>query len=270
MGKHLTLLQYRGGSTLYGNLLRSPSYLKNNWDESFKKIGFSEVRAFPVINASEFPVEVDGKINAFAIAEKFSIKNIDWRIYHGDWWGQCNSSKIPGPYEDKSVMSWSIDSLSPIIKKSWKVLAIVRDGRNWIESTRKFKGGIEEKRQKSDPLDYFKYLCRAFRNRARIIVDCQRFWPSCYKIFKMENLVLDPENSLKEIEKFLQVEFDWETLTKNIASCKKEMRGPGKHPHSSFEDKNYFNRYKNWTKEETDFFCREGGIEQRLLGYSLE
>jgi hypothetical protein len=196
-------------------------------------------------------------------------EGVEWRVWHGDWWGQCRSSEVPGPYEVDTPASWRSDVMRPLIADGWKVVVVMRDGRNLIESIRRFRGGIEEQRQESDPHDYFTYLCKAFRNKARVILDARLRYQESFSIVKMEHLLVRPREALGGLEQFLGVKFEWDVVSHNIEFARTNISGPdgGDERHSSFSDNSFLDRSMGWSQEEAAEFDRIAGLEQRELGY---
>jgi hypothetical protein len=180
----------------------------------------------------------------------------------GNWWGEKRSADVPLPYQDPSPMKWSYQEVLPLNVDQH--ILLIRDGRNQIESTRRLKGGIEEKHQATDPEDYFVSLCKGFRNRARLALDCSYMIPN-YKVFKFEDLLADPIGTMSSIldccglqmnETFVSVL--WDELEKRRV-CKS---------HSSFDNNKKMNhRWEGWTDKEKRIFQEIAGKELIELGY---
>ena len=188
-----------------------------------------------------------------------------WHVHIGDWWGVARSDEVPEPYEVVTPVRFGPDELRALPGDDWKVVYIVRDGRNQIESLRNIPGGIEQDRHREDPRDYFEVLCKAFRNRARLAVDAYDQLDN-FMIFRFEDLVADPVLWMRGVydfvglpldEGFVQRAFD---LTVSSKAAKR---------HSSFQSRTGFNeRWHSWTDWEKETFYRIAGRELDELGYS--
>ena len=189
--------------------------------------------------------------------------NQAWITHIGDWWGQLPSNRIPMPYEDKTWTKWSKQDLQKL-PGDWNFVSLIRDGRNQIESLRNNKGGIEEKLNNQDSKDYFKVLCKAFRNRARLAIDCQEL--NNYTMFKFEDFISNPVSVMREM--FIAAD-----LSLNEEYCKSILKvvrqSDVEKAHSSFKDKSAVNqRWHNWSEEEILTFKEIAGKELEELGYS--
>lgn len=186
-----------------------------------------------------------------------------WCAHIGEWWGKKKSADIPEPYGlDTPAMLDYKYLLS--LGEDWKFVYIVRDGRNQIESMRKMKGGYEEALIKEDPKDRFLQLCKGFRNRAQVAIDCARQLPN-FRIFKFEDIVADPVSVFTEMFEWCEIPIDVEKVRRNH-----EASQTGIKTHSSFQDRSFDDRWKkNWTWTEASLFNQIAGPQLEGLGYKL-
>lgn len=184
-------------------------------------------------------------------------------VSHGDWWGPAKSTETPEPYEVECEPRYGPKEL--LAKgPEWRFIYICRDGRNQIESLRNIPGGIEQELNAKDPQDYFEVLCKGYRNRMRMALDCNKQIPS-FKIIRFEDLVSNPVGTMDRMyshlglyvnKNFVQQAWDY--------SIEKGMNKQ----HSSFQGKGKLHqRWESWTEEEQATFERIAGKELRELGY---
>lgn len=187
--------------------------------------------------------------------------NVSWTVHVGDWWGLVKSEDIPGPYDLACPSRWSYEELLRF-PKHLKYVSLVRDGRNQIESLRNFKGGVEERLNKENPEDYFRVLCKGFRNRSRIALDNQSKNKN-YRIFKYENLIQNPKLTCLNIFSFLGLTLDEARVEQNLGKMTKGVSGT----HSSFGGERNEQRWTKWTSDEKSVFKQIAGNELIELGY---
>ena len=147
---------------------------------------------------------------------------------------------------------------------NWKVIYIIRNGRNQIESLRNIPGGVEMERHNEDPEDYFEVLCKGFRNRARIALDCEAQL-SNFKMFRFEDLVSDPVYTIRMMYHHAGLVLD-EEFVRRAYQCTLDNNMIKQH--SSFGSaKNLHKRWVNWTEKEQAIFNKIAGKELEELGY---
>lgn len=258
--KAIVFLYYRAGSTFFESLTGKSwrlSQLKGDYSlatqqrqrliDPFQLPTIPEVPSFD----SGSPVRPTDSFSGPAV----------WMIHIGDWWGQLKSKDIPGPYDIDTPEKWGINDLLSLPGNDWKFISLVRDGRNQIESLRQMKGGIEEQRNNEDPEDYFKVLCKSYFNRASIISDCLVL-PN-YRMFRFEDLMSNPIETLDNMFEFLGLELDKEFCIQQL----KEVQS-FKTVHSSFGGLSKANqRWASWTTEEKEIFDEICSEVSKKLGY---
>lgn len=186
-----------------------------------------------------------------------------WWMAHGDWWGHATSSTVPGPYDLPCETRYGPDELKTY-EGDWKFIYITRDGRNQIESLLNLPGGFEPERFKEDPQDYFEVVCKAWRNRARMALDCQNQMDN-FKIFHFENFVANSVDTVADMLEFagltpdrVFIERAHQLLTE--ANMVKQ--------HSSFGSIDKVNqRWESWEDWQKDTFTEIAGNELTELGY---
>lgn len=187
-----------------------------------------------------------------------------WHTHMGDWWGDLPSFAIPEPYELETPVRYGPDELNNLPGKNWSFVHLLRDGRNQIESLRNIEGGIEQKKNKDNQIDYFKVLCKGYRNRSRMAINCINRVNN-FKIFKFENFIKNPVETLCEMfvyvglkpnKGFFQEAYNI-TIKQNVVK-----------QHSSFSSKKNLNRrWISWSPQEKDIFKNICGKELIELGY---
>ena len=260
-------LYYRAGSTLIECICGKPwriAQVQGNIEESNRL--YHEWRAsnqpflFPTIErcvSEDIAIPITETMSQYKDEEHFA-----YMTHIGDWWGDLRSDNIPLPYEGVTPNRWGPIEITATILDvtNWRFISLIRDGRNQIESLRKFKGGFEAQKMKEDPDDYFKVLCKGFRNRASIALDCQRLLFEQYKIFRFEDFIQDPIRITSDM-------FSFAGLTLNTSKISLPTSGE----HSSFgESSNYTDRWHSWTTQEKDIFKEIAGRELIALGYEKD
>lgn len=186
-----------------------------------------------------------------------------WHGHTGDWWGFAKSKDIPEPYELETPTRFGPNDLRKY-GPDWTFIQLVRDGRNQIESLRKLPAGIEEQLNKEDPEDYFKVLCKGYRNRSRMAIDCNSQLDN-FKLYYFEDFITDPVGQLKDMYTFAGLKLD-EDFVKNAFDYTKAKRSIEQH--SSFKtNKGMNNRWDSWTDKEKEIFYNIAGKELIEIGY---
>lgn len=286
MKKILFILNYRAGTNMLGaffgrkrvpfsaskitrNLVGGTDFINplidgdglargSNW------VGTNHSTFLPTIPAKICPCE-----NYYALdiektlATNPPFNHFAWHVQIGDWWGYSRGDTVPEPYEVSTPVRFGPDELLSLPGRDWKFVYILRDGRSQIESLRNIPGGIEQDRHREDPKDYFIVLSKAFRNRAQMVVDCQKRLPN-FRVIKFEEFVKDPLSVMENIYQFIELVPDMEFLrgTYELIKGKKEQ-------HSSFGGKgNIEDRWSSrWTDWEKNTFEKFAGSLNRQLGY---
>jgi len=181
----------------------------------------------------------------------------------GDWWGDVKShEEVPGPYDTSTFYRFGPDELSSL-PGDWRFLYLIRDGRNQIESMMNIVGGVEEQKSKQNKDDYFLVLCKGWRNRARLALDCQKRLQN-FRLFHFENLITEPMKTMKAVYSFLDLELDKDKVQKAWDFSVSQVRKS----HSSFCDNTKTNnRYSFWTDWQKEQFNNIAGKELIELGY---
>jgi hypothetical protein len=273
MVAHKTMfwMYYRAGSMMALHLLGSNSLWKNSSLEVYRK---SEENTWwlPAAPFTGFARHIhSGGIEEaihkadYILARGHQPASFVCTSRIGNWWGEKSADFVPLPYEDPSPMKWSYMEMQKLDVDSH--LLLIRDGRNQIESTRRLKGGIEEKWQTKDPEDYFVALCKGFRNRARLALDSQQVMGNL-SIIRFEDVLSDPVSVISNIVESFQLQPDVEFITALWEQL--EQRRVCKQ-HSSFQDNNRMNqRWHSWTPREVQIFAEIAGKELEELGYTWE
>jgi len=266
--KSLIFLHYRAGSTFFQHLSgHTPKSLRESLginSETDSAGYYWMTSSLPKILTRYTDC---GSITKLAV-ENHLTPNFCILTHIGNWWGQLPSREIPLPLESPSPMKWGLSELRPFFYEGWKFVNILRDGRNLIESTRFHRGGVEEELNKQDPGDYFKQLCMAFRNKARVALQTQLLLGrDVYRILKFEDMMEEPLKFMNDLYKFLyDLPADNVILKKKIA----QIRAP-KNNHSSFlgqtKIEDMKQRHMSWTEQEREMFREIAGKEQEELGY---
>ena len=263
MQRIIFFLYYRAGSTLFECLCNKPwrlAQVKGDYQEAF--------RLHKEWRDSGQPFYLP--TNPLCISEDVSMPFMDafnlykdkphyaYMMHVGDWWGQKCSNEIPEPFEDPTPQKWGPDELADLPElDTWKFIALVRDGRSQIESLRNMKGGIEEKRNNEDPVDYFKVLCKSFRNHARMLIESKKRFPNQMEIFHYVDLIKNP---IRTVEQMFSVA--------GLQLNKEQVVIPEGKTHSSFSSVSIIdNRFLNWTLTEQKIFNDIAGQELIELGY---
>ena len=186
-----------------------------------------------------------------------------WWMPHGDWWGDATGSTVPGPYDVPCETRYGPDELRKY-DGDWKFVYMIRDGRNQIESLLRFSGGFELRRFKEDPIDYFQVVCKAWRNRARMALDCKEQMDS-FRLVYFEEFVKDPVGTMCDMLEFSGLEPD--RLFIERANQLMQKRNTVKQ-HSSFGTLKGLNqRWESWEEWQKETFHEIAGQELEELGY---
>lgn len=277
--KAICFLHYRAGSTFFQHLIgHTPRFMREHLglpdtiDEKFF------LTTQPSNQVAGLHTDC-GSIER-VVKELNGTRTQNWCIctHIGDWWGELPSYDIPTPYGSPTPMKWSYIELSNPIYKDLKFINLIRSGKNTIESTRRTRGrrtGIsrqetyEERKNRENPRDYFKVLCKSWRNKVHIALDCQTMLTtSRYKIFSFEDLRLNPVETINKIYQFLfNLEADNATIVERIIQIDSIKKGKtGGNIHSSFiNDKEVNKRWKNWNEEELEIYEKICGRTEEML-----
>jgi hypothetical protein len=256
----LVFLNYRAGSTFWRFIT------KGRQDEKQKVPGIHERCYYlptlpeglcPCANYELVPIEQNRVENG----------PFCWFALVGDWWGQCSGNKVPSPYDPPECSTrWDANALAEL-SGDWKFIYLIRDGRNQAASFwNRREGTTEWKRRLKDPDDYFLFLCKSWRNRARVAIDNQRRIKD-YKIFKFEDFVSSPIETLSKMIEHLGYEPDKQRITESVEFATQSGRV---HKHSSFGNGSFNERWRGWTHVQKKTFMSIAELELRELGYSLE
>ena len=163
--------------------------------------------------------------------------------YLGDWWGQVSSLEdIPLVNEAVAPTRWWIPELSRF-NSGWKIFSLVRDPRGVIASTMERKTERAHPLRRSDPEAYLRLLCRAARNRLRVVLDCEREF-SNYHILRAEDLISSPVQVLQAFSSFAGLPFD-PSPVENCLRAEEESKASD--IHSSFTSaKGFSHRWWSW------------------------
>lgn len=267
MERIIFFLYYRAGSTFFESLLgkewrrlQSLGYIKEAADAWFTHDSTGKPFYLPTIPpcpSSDIAVSVFGRD-----ADPYS--QFAWTVHVGDWWGQLRSDDIPGPWDLYTTMRWGPDELRDLPDADWKFVSLIRDGRNQVESLYNFKGGIEEKLKNEDPIDYFRVLCKGFRNRARVALECEKQL-SNYAIFRSEDLFSDTIPTVERMFNWVGLNLDKTYVQDRLDFLNSQN---AQRIHSSFCDANFNCRWQGWPDWKRDTFQQIAGIELVELGYT--
>jgi len=193
------------------------------------------------------------------------IDQFSWYVHMGDWWGVTETHhQVPGPYDLETFSRFSHKELTALPGDDWKFIYMIRDGRNQIESLFNIPDGYEADRLKKDADDFFLVMCKGWRNRARLALDCQALLPN-YKLFKFENFIKDPVNILGEMLTFAGLELNTDLVSKSYKYLNEQSY---QSKHSSFAKNHDTNqRYHSWTDWQKEQFHDIAGKELIELGY---
>jgi hypothetical protein len=245
-------MNYRSGSTVLQKLLSDR-----------KKDEFGFLPTYPQKQC--LTVVVPNARIPKTIIELENTENFVIFTYIGNWWGNRSSSDVPEPYEDHSSMKWGINEIQNLHFDGWKFAYLIRDGRNYIESHRRLRGGVEEQFNNDNPKDYFIALCKGWRNRARVALDCANKFEN-YNIYKFEDLLKNPLGFVRNVNLYFN---DYKTDVRSIRKLTRQIKNNqiGK-KHSSFNNtENMHFRWRDWTKKEINLFKEITGKEMIELGY---
>jgi hypothetical protein len=252
-----------GGAPIVNPQVSEPGYAyTSNWS------GSKDSFWLPTVPEKTCPCEnllAEGQSIENSLSSSPPFNFFAWHTQIGDWWGQCKSKEVPAPYEVNTPVRYGPDEIRSLPGNDWKVIYLVRDGRNQIASLINIFGGIEEQRYLSEPKDYFEVLCKAFRNRARLAVDCQNQLDN-FKLFRFEDFIKNHQAIMKQMYNFAGLSINLKFIKAAYKlTISKEI---GKY-HSSFPSKSKFsNRWENWSQWEKDTFYSIAGKELFELGYS--
>ena len=273
MRRILFLLQYRGGSTLFQQLQSTKKYDNPEVRKRLVSLGFSNTLGFLPSPIDEgVAVEINGAVDSFGLTEQHNLDNISHRRWHGDWWGQGkNFHTIPNPYDINSPSSFSPSAVSEYVEKGWKIVALVRDPRNLVCSTYSFHGGLETHLRSKDGMGYFYYLCKAVRNKYRMVIDSSAAFPDDFLVCRFEDLLTNPLSEMKKVYTFINVPLDTEVIKDNHLSIQNNLKAKATREkqvlHSSFSDSNFNNRWKDFPEEWTSVGFEFLSPEALELGY---
>lgn len=165
---------------------------------------------------------------------------------------------------DRSVPEFaSLYSLEDVrsLPDDWKIVYLVRDGRDQIESywhmvyKSALHRGQKHKRYDNDNL---RYLCQIFKQRARRIIECSDSLEN-YTFYRFEDLIANPIEVSSSIISFLGFTPDIDSISKTVESII---------PNSSYSSVKKVTRRKDiWTDEQNDIFWSVAGDEALQLGY---
>jgi hypothetical protein len=244
-------LYYRAGSSLFHRLINSTSTS-------------SGLRYLPTVPKDIYRIKYLSGPDLDGAVESGQLTAVS--IHVGNWWGKFPDNKdIPGPLESPSPMKWSRKELGELLGK-WKFVSLIRDGRNHISSLINKEGSLESKLYQENSKDYFEMECIAFRNKARVALDCSK-WDN-YRIFRFENLVQDPVGTVMNIFSYLGLEGDRDYLSEIAGIFSKPAKA---NKHSSFSDDSKMHyRWHEWTSEQKKIFNEIAGKELIDLGYEKD
>jgi hypothetical protein len=135
---------------------------------------------------------------------------------------------------------------------SWKIVVLIRDGRNQIESWR------ESDKHKSES---FEEMCVGYNNRVSHINHMSENFDT--HIIKFEDLIKNTSGVVENMYNFLNLKITEEHIKYCNSVIKKDHFG-----HSSFgslDDIN--NRWKSWSKQELSTFKNISGKYFRMMNY---
>jgi hypothetical protein len=288
MRKILFILNYRSGTNLWlftngkkrVNFTASPQMseikggkplINPEVDECIPSVkGWSGSRNsffLPTKSPKVCPIEqalaVDGNIDK-VLSDPPPFDYFAWYTHMGDWWGEAKSKDVPEPYDVETPVRYGPSEIRNLPGEDWKVIHLIRDGRNQIESLLNIPGGYEEGKFKEDPNDYFEVLCKGFRNRSRMALDCLYSLPN-FRLFKFEDFMTSPVDILSRMYLFAGLKIDEAFVTNayNLTLKRKVYK-----QHSSFGSfKNIHSRWKEWSSRKKSVFKEIAGKELIELGY---
>lgn len=185
-----------------------------------------------------------------------------WHTTIGNWWGEVQShTEVPGPYDIDTPVKFGWNDLALLPGGNWKFIYLTRDGRNQLESLRNIPGGIEQEYHRKDPENYFQVLCKTYRNKARVALDCKKYLD--FKIVKFENMTQDCLGTMRDIYNFIGLPIDEEFVRQAY-----ELTLSRREQHSSFKTKDWNDRWKShWSSWEIEKFKEIAGKELDEMGY---
>ncbi len=200
--------------------------------------------------------------------QKKTNHSIFWHTYIGDWWGTVfSSAEVPEPYTGQTITRFGKKELNSL-PGNWTFIYQIRDPRNHIHSWRNTIGEKASSFQQTAPADYFRYLCKAFRNRYRIAIDNNKVLQNFY-LTKFEDLVDSPQETVHKIMSLCGVKSD---LKKLEACIEWNRKAKIETLHSTFREKEKMNKnyWIYWTQKEKDIFKEIAGKELIELGYEKD
>lgn len=190
-----------------------------------------------------------------------------WYTYIWNWWGEVNAAKeVPDPYIGECPWRWGKNELLSLPGENWRFVVQVRDPRNLIESVRFTEGERGHPLQIQNPEEYFAIQCAGARNRARVILDAAKAFPSNYFIMKFEDLIFDPIIYTSKLLGHFGFSADIKAITRAYSKNQSNKKYLVKH--SSFHEIEHHNqRWHRWSKQEVDVFKHYANKELEELGY---
>jgi len=278
MNNYMLFVYQRSGSILITNLLEYRSKESIEENKKIRNTGILKEPVGQLRSRCRCPSEhITGPniIETIGNENKTKLyKSKFWYTYIWNWWGETNNHlEVPGPYDGPECQwRWGTNELSKLPGKNWKFAVQVRDPRTQIASVMNTKGELNNPLQISDPENYFITLCKGARNRYRIVLDCRNKMDN-YFVYKFEDMVNFPIETVEKLFNFYELEPDIESIKQALENNYKEMQRRvdiGK-SHSSFgTSKSYTKRHKNWTDRQRQLFMDIVGKELEELGYSKE
>jgi len=274
MKRIVFFLHYRGGSTLFQHLVSTTPFFALSDEElarykaERKRKPVPEYYWLPTIPPEECRIKHTNSGGIEDLAKEAELKYGDKPFaistHIGNWWGNTPSNEIPQPLEGPSPMKWSAKELLQLPPGEWHFVNVLRDGRNLTESLRNLKGGIEEKLNTENPEDYFKALCKAWRNKARVALECSKTVPN-YHIIRFEDLISNTVDIMDQMFNLIGFSLDHEICMERANDIKQRKVGK---KHTSFKDDTKMNqRWHRWTDHEIDIFKSIANTELVDLGY---
>jgi hypothetical protein len=176
-------------------------------------------------------------------------------VYVGSWWGA--TKEVPEPYEVDTPSRWSAEYLKRLPDTVF--FSLIRDGRNKLASHRSRPGNAEVWDSQK-----FEWEAAAWRNIARVMLDCQKQLPN-YHLIRFEDFVADP---LRTLESFFAIHGHALDVEKCTQLVDRDRLGGIANMHSSFGGvKRCNDRYRDWSITEQQKFTEIAGRELGDLGY---
>ena len=277
MKKVLFLLHYRGGSCFFNFLNGCPTMHSIHTHDRLNPHIKEEDRLVNIdqwtgTDAGYWLSTVPSKVAACEHLYSVPLDDLHtldlpldtfgWWANVGDWWGEVASHHdVPQPYGVETFYRFAPQDLIDL-PGDWQFIYVIRDGRNQVESMRRVRGGAEETKKKSNGVDYFQVLCKGWRNRARMVLDCAAQLPNC-RVFRFEDLVSQPIKTMQAVYQFLGLAIDTVAVQSALEFTTQNVQ----HEHSSFKNSQTNDRWRSWSQEEVDLFHNIAGKELRELGY---